>query len=62
MEEQAIPEGRLFDFDQLKEELTRHEAEGSEGRVGASVGCMTDDQAITLAQKVFSIFMDLRDG
>jgi hypothetical protein len=58
-----IPQPQRGEFEAVMHTLTKHPAEREgEGSIHASVRKLTDAEGSALAQKILSIYIDLRDG
>ena len=58
----ALPPGVRAEFDEIERQLTEREPEGTEGRVMASVRDMGDEQAASIARKIFNLHLALGES
>jgi hypothetical protein len=60
--DQSLPSELHGEFESIYHDLTKTTAQGSEGRIQATLQLMSDEEGSKLASRIFSLYTKLRGG
>jgi hypothetical protein len=60
--EEWLPIELRHKLEAIIQELTRTPAQGCEGRIKATLRMMSDEEGAKIAQRIFSLYIELRGG